>query len=228
MIITICQVIGGPGKSTAAQNLAVSLSLKGLSVCIVDTDPKPISYKWAGFRNNAGVKPIIACEKVNGDDVDEALPKLKKDKGYDCLIVDCQAGDSNAMRQAMLVSNLTIMPICPLAGDLMRLDEAVDVINTLSKIRPIKTYFLLSKAPTLPSRFGYIHQAKDHIKSVGLNIFDVNISDVLHYDYPKVSGSSVLEIPIVGDINHKKNASLKRAIDEVNQLTDEVLAAVNS
>ena len=61
MVILIGGEKGGTGKTTIATNLAALRALAGHDVLLVDTDSQGSASYWASSRDEAGIKPRVAC-----------------------------------------------------------------------------------------------------------------------------------------------------------------------
>ena len=61
MVILIGGEKGGTGKTTIATNLAALRALAWHDVLLVDTDSQGSASYWASSRDEAGIKPRVAC-----------------------------------------------------------------------------------------------------------------------------------------------------------------------
>lgn len=109
MIVTFASQKGGPGKSTAAVNVAADMIGRGKSVIIVDCDKKNASSSlWCGYREEQDSWKHVPCAEKSGR-CDKILREL--DKNYDYVIADTPGHDSEEMRSAMLASDLVVVPM---------------------------------------------------------------------------------------------------------------------
>lgn len=122
-IIALASKKGGVGKSTLAMHLAWGLTFDGSQVVVVDTDPQgtvttwhmaaldrdtPLPYRvlnyWADDTNKPGqLRAFLQREAQDAD----------------CVIIDCPAGASDVTtQQALMLSNLALIPVQPSAADM--------------------------------------------------------------------------------------------------------------
>ncbi len=191
-IISIVGEKGGTGKSTFAQALAVyCLKEKGLDTTLVDADPQETTSDWADERNkNPDITPINIVQKTGF--IVHTLKDLSK--RYQVVIVDCGGQDSEAMRSALIVSDLAIFPFRPKRRDLKTLVKMEKVLRD-AKVHneTLKYVALITQCPTLPSQLSRIDQAKGACASFGIKPLK-NITYYRNaYDDCDESGLTVLE-----------------------------------
>ena len=104
-VIVVAQFKGGVGKTTVAVNLAGELTKIGWAVTLIDTDPQRCAMQWAApHRLNfnvqyeeLGARPVLWVRNV-----------LKMQS--DILVIDLPAGHSPVFDQAVLISDIIVVP----------------------------------------------------------------------------------------------------------------------
>lgn len=135
MIVTIGSTKGGVGKSTLAINAAISQSIAGRRVWLIDADRQGTSYLTMQARAQAGHLPLTQCDHLH--DWRELESSIAAKAGdYDHVLIDVGGYDNAAFRVAMLLSDRLVIPTAPRAYDLWTLDDVQAVINV---VRPKNT-----------------------------------------------------------------------------------------
>ncbi len=120
MIISICNIKGGVGKTTTAINLAYVFS-KNKKVLIYDMDKQ----KACGYFFDCFVEKKIM--PTNNKNIDILIhKKFKKITNYDIIIIDTPAGLNKATKEAIKNSDITIVPVLPNILSLRTFNEMVD------------------------------------------------------------------------------------------------------
>ena len=156
MKILVGSTKGGTGKSTVAVNLAAWLAGEGQDVLVLDTDRQATAKKWVD-RRNALEDGLPVVHVAQGTD---NLTKPIQDyaRRYGQIIVDAGGHDSLALRSAMLVADVLIVPTKASMPDIETMLQTNDLIREARIINPaLKAYALVSMAPTNP----YVHEAQD-------------------------------------------------------------------
>ena len=124
MIICAATEKGGPGKSTLLTNLAVTLANRGLKVLLVDLDPQRTSRTWGLMRQeHAGELHHIESIYLEGPQI---IPKLSMD--YDITLIDTSARDDETTREAVLISDLTLVALAFGGPDFIHLEHTIKEI----------------------------------------------------------------------------------------------------
>jgi len=190
MIITICCEKGGAGKSSIAQALSVFLKMDKRNVCLVDSDPQKTSKEWADERLDNSQLPI-PCMELTGRTRDDLRYFDGDDK---ILVVDCGGADSLAMRSALSVSHIALLPFRPKRRDLRTAVKMADIIETALLNNPnMVVRSVITQAPTLPSQHKRITSAKSVLDSLGLNPLEHYTRNLNCWDDAEEYGLSILE-----------------------------------
>ena len=151
MIVSICNEKGGSGKSSIAINLAVYLGSIGEKVLLVDADPQQSVAVFNRLREEAGLEPAFDCavsdlspKKV---DINELTEK------YDCIIVDTGGRDSSEMRNAIVLSDLIIVPTSPTSDiDIAVVEKMIHLFDEAKKFNT-KSKALITLSRATPNTF---------------------------------------------------------------------------
>ena len=103
--LSFCSPKGGAGKSTACILTALEVARSGMSIGILDTDPKRWLSSWAAL------KPLpknIAVHQVQQQDLTDAA--FSAAEQYDYVLIDVEGSDDASLIDAVLVSDLVIVP----------------------------------------------------------------------------------------------------------------------
>jgi chromosome partitioning protein len=151
MIVTIGATKGGVGKTTIALQLALARTLAGSSVLLVDGDRQASALTAVAMRSEASRAPGIACvhypeERVLQAQVQQQAPH------YDDVIIDVGGRDSAALRRALLISDLIVVPVQPRSVDVWAFADIAGLVDRAQEERaergrpPLRTCAVLSMA----------------------------------------------------------------------------------
>ena len=113
MIIGSISYKGGVGKSTLAQNLAVTLAAQNYKVCIVDADEAAATTRWFAIRQER--EPVVNVVQMT--DPKAIVPSVKTlYKDYDVVIIDGPPSLFPIVSKIMLLSHIIIIPVVPKGG----------------------------------------------------------------------------------------------------------------
>ena len=155
---------GGSGKTTAALGVAVSASLAGRDVAVIDLDPQATAANWSDRRGKE-VPAVVSCQVSRLTHVLDAAAK----GGADLAIIDTPGKSTDALIAAAKAADFVLMPIQPQLYDIETLASLKDVL-TLAGHPP--SAVLVNRAPV---------QGKRHVETQeaateqGLNVCPVVI-----------------------------------------------------
>lgn len=193
MIISSCNMKGGTGKSTTAQNLSVYYSVfLEKKVLLIDADPQMTSTDWIQERREKlKTHNNLYSAQMSGN---LRVDLLEFEKSHDVVIVDCGGHDSEAMRSSLSVSTHAVLPFRPKRRDLKKLPEMSEIIKMAIALNPnLKVFALITQCPYLPSQAQRILDAKEACRSYDLNTLNNVLYNRNIYDDSDEDGSSVLE-----------------------------------
>jgi chromosome partitioning protein len=107
---------GGVGKSTLATLLAAILSADKRDVLLLDTDTSGDASGWIAQRHERYPKaPVVHGMRNHGR---VAASVRDASRRYDDVVIDAGGRDSEALRSAMTVADVMLLPLCPSQFDL--------------------------------------------------------------------------------------------------------------
>lgn len=153
-ITVIANTKGGVGKSTTAVQVAVGGANQGKDMLLVNADRQSSSSNAISRRDLAGLTPSVTLVAYpDGEQLRTQV--LRQVDKYDEIIIDVGGRDSSALRHAMMVADVMIVPVAPGDFELDALeDELVPLIDEIQAMRadnPLPIYAYLNMAD--PKRF---------------------------------------------------------------------------
>lgn len=134
MIITVGNTKGGVGKTTIALNLAIARALAGKDVWVVDGDRQGTAQTALTIRAESGRTPMVACSVYSDGATLRSQVQQQKDK-YDDIVIDAGGRDSTALRAALALSDLLVVPFSPRSLDVWAL---ADISNLIAEARSMR------------------------------------------------------------------------------------------
>ncbi len=213
MIFLVGGEKGGAGKSCQVQNLAVFIAQGGGDVLLVDADPQGTSHDWAAERESLREKypdrAVVHYAKASGE-IREWL--REKAKRYQHIVIDTGGADSDALRTAMTIADMMLIPFRPKRRDLKTLPTVSKLVRSAVALNPdLQVRALITQCPSLPSQVYRILDAKAACESFGLTTLNAITVARNSYDDADEDGSSVLE-----------NESDPKAAEEIRSIAKEL------
>ena len=132
MIVTVGNTKGGTGKSTIAVNLAIG---RGGKVLMIDSDRQGTTETAMLVRAQSGRLPFVPCLKIcDGQELyDKATASKQK---FDDVVIDAGGRDSSALRAALAVSDLVLVPFAPRSLDVWALSDMDALVAEARAVNP--------------------------------------------------------------------------------------------
>ncbi|MDD2676821.1 MAG: AAA family ATPase [Methylacidiphilaceae bacterium] len=134
MILTVGNTKGGVGKTTLAVNLAIARARAGRDVWLIDGDRQGTAQTAIRLRAEEGRQPGIACAAYPDGPTLRAQVQQQRAK-FDDIIIDAGGRDSTALRAALVLCDVLLVPFQPRSYDVWALDDIAALVNEARSIR---------------------------------------------------------------------------------------------
>lgn len=146
MILTVGNTKGGVGKTTLALNIAISRALAGRDVWLIDGDRQGTAQTAISIRADSEIQPGIACAQYDDGSVLRSQVKQQAGKFQD-IVIDAGGRDSTALRAALILSDVLLVPFQPRSYDVWALDDMASLVDEANSMRDdLKAYAVLNCA----------------------------------------------------------------------------------
>jgi len=146
MIVTVGNTKGGVGKTTIALNLAIARALAGRDVWLVDGDRQGTAQTAITIRAESGKTPAIACAHYP-DGATLRAQVLQMGKKFDDIIIDAGGRDSTALRAALSLTDVLVVPFAPRSLDVWALNDISSLVKEVRAVRdPFTVVAMLNNA----------------------------------------------------------------------------------
>lgn len=146
MIVSVLNTKGGVGKTTLSLNLAVARALAGKDVWLVDGDRQATTMQAVAQRALVGAVPALSVAHYIDGPLLRAQVQQQRNK-YDDIIIDAGGRDSAALRAALMLSDVVLIPFQPRSFDVWGVgDMAALVTETVGMRDGLKAYAVINSA----------------------------------------------------------------------------------
>jgi chromosome partitioning protein len=146
MILTVGNTKGGVGKTTLALNVAIARALAGRDVWLIDGDRQGTAQMAISIRLEAGYAPGIACAQYADGPTLRAQVQQQAEK-FDDIIIDAGGRDSTALRAALVLSDVLLVPFQPRSYDVWALNDIALLVDEVRSVRDgLRAYAVLNCA----------------------------------------------------------------------------------
>lgn len=133
-IITVGSTKGGVGKTTLALNIAIARALAGRDVWLIDADRQGTASTALAIRGEAGKQPAIATAHYS--DGGQLRTQLLHQRGkFQDIVIDAGGRDSTALRAALVLSDLVLVPFQPRSIDVWAVADIAALIEEARVVR---------------------------------------------------------------------------------------------
>lgn len=133
-IITVGSTKGGVGKTTLALNIAIARAIAGRDVWLIDADRQGTASTALAIRGEAGKLPAIATAHYPDGSQLRTQLTLQRNKFQD-IVIDAGGRDSTALRAALVLSNLVLVPFQPRSIDVWAVADIAALIEEARSMR---------------------------------------------------------------------------------------------
>lgn len=134
MIITVGNTKGGVGKTTTAVNIAFARALAGRDVWLIDGDRQGTAQTAVSIRSDAGVLPGVSVAQYPDGTTLRGQVQQQRAK-FDDIIIDAGGRDSTALRAALVLSDVVLVPFQPRSYDVWALGDISALIAEARSVR---------------------------------------------------------------------------------------------
>lgn len=134
MIITVGNTKGGVGKTTLALNIAIARALQGKDVWLIDADRQGTAQTAVSIRLNADKSPGISCAQYADGATLRSQVNQQVNK-FDDIIIDAGGRDSTALRAALILSDILLVPFQPRSYDVWALNDIAELVDEARSVR---------------------------------------------------------------------------------------------
>lgn len=146
MIVTVGATKGGVGKTTIALNLAIGRALAGRDVWLIDGDRQGTAQTAVSIRAEEGKAPALACSQYVEGPTLRAQVQHQRAK-YQDIIIDAGGRDSTALRAALTLCDVLVIPFQPRSFDLWAMQDVLTLVNEAKSVRDgLRVFALLNQA----------------------------------------------------------------------------------
>lgn len=192
MILTVGATKGGVGKTTLALNLAIARTLEGRSVWLVDGDRQATAMTALSNRGDLHPdRPMVAVAHYpDGKDMRTQL--LHQRDRFDDIVIDVGGRDSTALRAALTLTDVLILPFLPRSFDVWALNDIMALIEETRAVRgDFRVLAVLNQADP---HGGDNLEARETVQGIpGLELCDATIGRRKSFANAAGEGLSVLE-----------------------------------
>ncbi len=146
MIVTVGNTKGGVGKTTLAVNLAIARALEGRKVWLIDGDRQGTAQIAMTLRHEAAHSPGIACAHYPDGATLRGQVQHQRTQ-FDDIIIDAGGRDSTALRAALVLCDVLLVPFQPRSYDVWALNDMALLIQEAQSVRDhLRAYAVLNGA----------------------------------------------------------------------------------
>ena len=133
-VIVVGSTKGGVGKTTVALNIAIARAMAGRDVWLIDADRQGTASTALAIRGEAGRLPAIATAHYPEGGALRTQLQHQRNKFQD-IIIDAGGRDSTALRAALVLADLVLVPFQPRSIDVWAVADIAALIEEARAMR---------------------------------------------------------------------------------------------
>lgn len=146
MILTVGNTKGGVGKTLLAVQIAIARARAGRDVWLIDGDRQSTAAAAIAARAESGRAPGVACAQYPDGPVLRSQVQQQRHK-WDEIIIDAGGRDSSALRAALVLSDVLLVPFSPRSYDVWALDDMAELVDEALSVRDgLRCYAIMNQA----------------------------------------------------------------------------------
>lgn len=150
-VIVVGSTKGGVGKTTIALNIAIARALQGRDVWLIDADRQATASTALAIRGESGKLPAIATAHYPDGGALRSQLQHQRNKFQD-VVIDAGGRDSTALRAALVLSDLVLVPFQPRSIDVWAVADIAALIEEARSMRDgLEAFGFLNLADTAGS-----------------------------------------------------------------------------
>ena len=185
--IAIVSQKGGSGKTTLALHLATRAVEAKHPACVIDTDPQATAAAWGDWRGDFLPTVVTAPPARLARTVENAGKQ-----GLALTVIDTPPHAEAAMREAIKIADLVLMPTRPRAFDL----HALEAIAEMVQFAGTKAFVVLNAVPAGATK--QVAEATEAAKALGLETCPVTLGERADFHRSSAKGEVAAEIDANG------------------------------
>jgi chromosome partitioning protein len=180
-ILAIISQKGGAGKTTLAVNLAVAAELEDAPTVIIDLDPQASAKTWHDLRGKD--EPVVVSAQASR--VGEMI-EIARSNGAELVIIDTAPHSEAGALAAARAADLILIPCRPSILDL----KAIGASGDLAALAKKEAIVVLN---SVPHQGKLAEEAEEAVRSYGLSIAPMKLTQRAAYVHSLTAGQAVLE-----------------------------------
>lgn len=166
MILLVGNTKGGVGKTTIAVQLAIARARAGRRVWLVDGDQQGSSAMAIQMRADSGIEPEIACTLFSDARQLRQQVRLQKE-AFDDVILDVGGRDTGALRVALMMADVAVVPFAPMSLDLWAIGIMAEVVKDVNAERDGLTCYAVMNQAEPRTASADNKEAADAVRAIG-------------------------------------------------------------
>ncbi len=142
-IVAVLNTKGGVGKTTTALNLVIARALAGREVLAVDGDRQGSLITALSNRDGVPLQ-IPAVHYADGQILRQQVSLVRAK--YQDIVIDAGGRDSTALRAALMLADLVLIPFQPRSFDVWALDDMASLLAEARATRDVRALAFLAMA----------------------------------------------------------------------------------
>jgi chromosome partitioning protein len=177
-ILAIISQKGGAGKTTLAVNLAVAAEAEDIPTVIIDLDPQASAKTWHDLRGKDS--PVVS-----------EMIEIARSNGAELVIIDTAPHSESGALAAARAADLILIPCRPSILDL----KAIGTSGDLAALAKKEAVVVLN---SVPHQGKLAEEAEEAVKSYGLSIAPVKLTQRAAYVHSLTAGQAAMEFETDG------------------------------